>query len=59
MSMRKGPAPKADRNADIIRLYRDEGQTITAIAAAHGVTRTRVRQILQRAGLATRDEGGT
>ena len=57
--MRKGPAPKADRNADIIRLYRDEGQTITAIAAAHGVTRTRVRQILRRAGLATRDDGGT
>lgn len=42
------PRQKAPRDAEALRLWRDEGLTLVAIAARFGISRERVRQIRNR-----------
>lgn len=48
-------AETSERNADVVARYR-AGESMTAIAEAHGLTRQRVYQILHRAGVVRGDE---
>lgn len=50
------PKRNPERDAVICRLYQD-GKTLEEVGAVFGVTRERVRQILKRAGVPSKDGG--
>lgn len=52
----KHPAPRVSE-AELRKLYYKDGMSMTAIGAKFGVTRERVRQWMERAGLARRHVG--